>query len=1098
MSLFGSQAPANSGTTTGSLFGNLGGNTSNNNPSGGLFSNLGSSRPPASTSNLFGSLGGATANTSQPQTSTPNLFGASQNTPPAQPSGGLFGGNQPATTAPSVSLFGGNNPASEQERKENAGRDKAEKVDASGQPALFLSLLERGKKNNHTSGDGAPSDDLPTLQLGLGDIQSRIRNLTGAGQGDSRADYVLSGSGVPRGATRRNLDDFGSQTAAGLNDSSAPYASDVDAYIANLRAKSTLDLINENMEQTKRDFDTFLEDRLSMNLEAQRRRAYEYFGLARPNEHESLMNESHASLGGSFGASKNKTTTGTRTAAFGRSTFKAGGSTANSILGRSTLRGSTRQTQFTDVPEVTASAAQTSALDDPFQRARQDKYAEKIRQLNGARLSDTVFPVIEQFAQVEFESSGDVPKHLKDAYRALKEIVKETSKVERPSDPGAVRERQYRDSYLDTADNSQKSILLRKQILDGSRKFLEDSFYQHVEDTLKRNRTTVDIGGIPSKTNKVRAFVTLRGQQKKLANDTDTLQRINDEYCWAFIFYLLRAGLVEEAARYVRENERAIKNMDRNFSIYMGHYARDPERKLPREVVPRIQSEYGQRSRLAPEQSIDPYRMACLKIIGRCELSKKTLEGMDTDVEDFLWLNFVLAREVNRAEESAADVYGLEDVRATIEDIGQRFFVQPGSDVGSTYAIYFLMQILTGMFERAVSWLHNHNYVAAVHFAIALDFYGLLRVSDYEANPDQLLSYTTTQRPQLNFGALVGYYTGDFRFTNAEAAADYLTLLCLNADLPGEMGKSYARLAHLALKDLVLSTREFALLLGDVQSDGRRLPGAIEQRVPLLRLDESRRGAFLADLTIQSARAADDSGRTTDAVLLYHLAGEYDNVIVICNRSLSDSLALGIEAEPLRLQPLKPRTLATAAETSAGTLMRQNELSTLSLTAVDDPATLARNMYHLYEANGLYLQKVRPEHRDAFATLSRIASVKDSLANQRWAIAHDEAAKTNLLPLNMGGVLSEIRARANAVAACHPTVSRLVGNLLVWTIQALSAQREVLRRSAFQADTLAAGRVMQNAKDLMVFAGLMKFKLPANVFDMLAREGQEVEIDDLR
>ena len=41
-------------------------------------------------------------------------------------------------------------------------------------------------------------------------------------------------------------------------------------------------------------------------------------------------------------------------------------------------------------------------------------------------------------------------------------------------------------------------------------------------------------------------------------------------------------------------------------------------------------------------------------------------------------------------------------------------------------------------------------------------------------------------------------------------------------------------------------------------------------------------------------------------------------------------------------------------------------------------------------------------------------------------------------------------------------------------------------------------QVMQNAKDLMVFAGLLKYKLPAGVFEVLAREGQEVQMDGLR
>jgi nuclear pore complex protein Nup93 len=71
---------------------------------------------------------------------------------------------------------------------------------------------------------------------------------------------------------------------------------------------------------------------------------------------------------------------------------------------------------------------------------------------------------------------ANLPKQtapLIDAYSALIEITKENGKVEKPSDPGAIKERQYRDDYLDENVNSPKSTAMRKRILEGSRQFLE-------------------------------------------------------------------------------------------------------------------------------------------------------------------------------------------------------------------------------------------------------------------------------------------------------------------------------------------------------------------------------------------------------------------------------------------------------------------------------------------------------------------------------------------------------------------------------------------------------------------------------------------------
>ena len=69
-----------------------------------------------------------------------------------------------------------------------------------------------------------------------------------------------------------------------------------------------------------------------------------------------------------------------------------------------------------------------------------------------------------------------MPKNIIHAYQALKEIVREKSDVEKPSDPGAVKERQYMKDYLDENEKSQRPLALRKQILNGSRKFLEEKY----------------------------------------------------------------------------------------------------------------------------------------------------------------------------------------------------------------------------------------------------------------------------------------------------------------------------------------------------------------------------------------------------------------------------------------------------------------------------------------------------------------------------------------------------------------------------------------------------------------------------------------------
>lgn len=100
----------------------------------------------------------------------------------------------------------------------------------------------------------------------------------------------------------------------------------------------------------------------------------------------------------------------------------------------------------------------------------------------------------------------------------------------------------------------------------------------------------------------------------------------------------------------------------------------------------------------------------------------------------------------------------------------------------------------------------------------------------------------------------------------------------------------------------------------------------------------------------------------------------------------------------------------------------------------------------------------------------------------------------NILPLRAEGNLSEIRKSANSFSVYPAEIARNIGNVLLWCIGCCSRHREHLLSGAFedQMRKVLADRYLQMAKDLMVFAGLIRYKLPPRVFETLAREGQDV------
>ncbi|CAA9966806.1 nuclear pore protein [Pyrenophora teres f. maculata] len=1107
--LFGTTTGASNGTTP-SLFSNLGGGSSNAQSGttqatsggglgGGLFSGLGGAKSTATTTpSLFAGAASTSQPQTQPQTNSFSLFNTNNNatsqatTNNAQQTSGLGLGQS--------SLFASTQQQpQQQQQQQQPGASLSQANAGTGRSAHFDHLLERGRKRNAGENGTINFDELPSLQLGLGDIARKVRNLGSGGPSadqvqdrgqDRAAHYLLSASGVKMGSTLRDLNQFSSQGGlAATTQAQNLFDNDVDSYITNLHSQSTLALIQEGLEQSKRDFDTFLEDNVQIEWDKQRQRIYEHFGLGR-------QSEDLAASQSAFGS--------TARGAFGRTTGRKGrsmGPNNASVNGRSTFGASAAGPPVLGLSQSVLGGRESSdksvmggqaGPQDRYARDKQEKFMNEVKRLNEARLREESFSVLHAFSEVEKVSGTEYSDYFINAYGALISITGEKNEAE-ALNPGSnqPKERSFTKDYLDDQPNSVASVRMRKRILDGSRKYLESKFLEQVEDVLRRNPAEALVGGVPSMVNKIRGFVRAKAAFKELGAEPELFQRIGDageEFPWIIIFFLLRGGLLAEAAEYVREKRNFFQNTDRNFQSAITQYATDPDRRLTPDTQQKVGHTHAQRTRLKTPE--DPYRMACYKIVGRCDMSKRNLDPIKETMEDWVWLQFNLAREGNRAEENAGEIFGLEEIRTTIKEIGQKHFMVDEKDAGG-HGVYFYLATLAGLFEPAINYLYTHNYVSAVHFAVALDYYGLLRVSDWTTAGSEILTYTTRQQPQLNFGRVVGYYTSDFRAARADAAADYLVLICMNADLPGEAGKQQAGLCHEALRELVLETREFSTLLGDVKSNGQTTPGLIQERVPLLKLDGET--GLLNTITSEAARMADDNGRINDAILLCHLAGEYDSVVTILNRALAEALSVELGQEPLRLEPLKPRL--TPAESQQLQQQRSDlTSSSLSMLGTDDPVELAQKVLALYDANNLWWRKVTQMNRDTVGILYQLNNAKKVVEAGDYMTALGQIENLRILPLSAAGNVSDIRATANSFNQYPAEISRNIGNVLLWCIGCCSRHRERLLSGQFDDPMrkVLADQLLQKAKDLMVFAGLIKYKLPPRVFETLAREGQEV------
>ena len=447
-SLFGQSKP------TSSLFGNINPATSAQSqpaPTSSLFGNT--SQPQQSsgqTTNLFGSLGA-----SQPQTQSslfsspgtnqkPSLFSSSQSQQQTSTAGtGLFGTgsasnaqpqqtsrssggaqNNVTTTRPAaVSLFPPQPQPQQQQRQSGQAAQGQQQQQPSqqsqggqvfSQPAYFENLLEKGRKRTHDADGGPGFRDLPSLQLGLGDIAKKVRELGSIGTQTQRgravdAHYLLAASGINPGTTRRDLDSLTIQPPSSATLNSPPkWDPDTHKHVEQLQQQSTLRMISEGLERAQRNFDAYLEENVDINWELQRKRIYEHFGLMTKHGEASDDLASSSGVKGSFGKSTRRGRTinanHTGQSTLNRSIF-GHSSVQKSVIGSPGV-GSGNATLFADVAEKNAPAPPIQ--DNRFMREKQRKFADRVQMLNRARLDEISYPVLQEMKGVESSPGGEV------------------------------------------------------------------------------------------------------------------------------------------------------------------------------------------------------------------------------------------------------------------------------------------------------------------------------------------------------------------------------------------------------------------------------------------------------------------------------------------------------------------------------------------------------------------------------------------------------------------------------------------------------------------------------------------------------------------
>ncbi|KAF9020079.1 hypothetical protein BGZ52_002858 [Haplosporangium bisporale] len=340
------------------------------------------------------------------------------------------------------------------------------------------------------------------------------------------------------------------------------------------------------------------------------------------------------------------------------------------------------------------------------------------------------------------------------------------------------KDRRFAKAYLMSPYNSPEATRLRQALVLGSKAFLETHFRNHIEEAVAHKAADASLGGAPSFFNKVRSYIQLKYMHYGSSLQPN-LELAGGHALWAQIYYLFRCGEGQEALKFATEHEQHFSPADRQFIGYFSTYLKDSGTLAP-EQRERLLSDFNQRIRYSSD-TVDPYKFTLFKIIGRCELNKKTTPVI-TVVEDFMWLQLLLIRD-NQADTMPQEKYDLADFQALVLKFGPSQF----NPKNNNPLQYFQVLIHSQQFEQAIHYLSSAKAftLETVHMAITLTYHGLLRIPTVHrvSDPNLFSTSTDAQGRQLSH-----YDFAELMHRQARAIADQSPVHALDYLTAGESG----------------------------------------------------------------------------------------------------------------------------------------------------------------------------------------------------------------------------------------------------------------------------------------------------------------------
>ncbi|KAG8906220.1 hypothetical protein FRB99_007366 [Tulasnella sp. 403] len=726
-----------------------------------------------------------------------------------------------------------------------------------------------------------PRPDLPAINLGLDQIEQQSRRLVAAqstAPDPAKASYLLAQAQIDTSTLGSQIANLNTQaTFAPLQ---PIHDTDIAGFLRHAHEQSLVASIEEGRRETEAEFYRVLDERVRRDWESRKKRIFEELGVKLDAQDRNV----------DLGVSSN-------------------------VFGRSKLMSSRSGKGLGVGVNVPASQMRQSM---PMHQ-KMMVYDRVLTQLNTARLAQTAFPLISQFktAAMDTPHASGLGKQFAETLEILLDIVSEQPQLPYAHaqahllNNSPVLERSYAKAYLGEPGSS-STRELRIKIVTGARTALEKQYWQYLEQVIQSKPVDAALGGDPSLANRVRGFLSVK--YYKGGKWQGGIEHIAWKPLWAQMFYLIRTGHREEALEVALAFQKQLEDREPNFVAALRSWVESPDGRqvIPRHIREHMFTSYN--SHIAFDPDVDPFKQALFKLIARIEPNKKTVPLVTATTEDWIWFQLTMVDEQEGS--------GLTELAEVLESYGEKHFGS-SPDVGSPAAstnmtssivgmnaalssaakkiTWARLLLICGLFEKAVMALYEHPelQIEAIHLAIALSYYGLLRVPSRDEMTDVDILIQPTNRPvTLNFALLISRYIRQFQKTDPKEALQYAFCVALGSDRVTSTSTEHEKavsqdqleLARELVRRVIIGCDgKWEELVGGVREDGTKYGGILERYLPLLRLDST---TDYNEVILKSAAAMCEGDRKLlDAIKLYNLAGARDTVLSCLARALGELLS---------------------------------------------------------------------------------------------------------------------------------------------------------------------------------------------------------------